>query len=125
MSADEWPRVREAMSTPVRTTEPETSLVDAAQQMRTHDISALLVTTEPLSIVTSTDVLDAVAAGQDVATLQAEDVMTTVVETIGPDAYLQEAAGQMSRGGVKHLPVVDGEDCVGMVTSTDITSYHS
>jgi CBS domain-containing protein len=53
--------VRECMSTPVETVATETSLVEAAQTMRNASISALVVMSEPRSIVTSTDFVDAVA----------------------------------------------------------------
>ena len=90
--------------------------------MREHDISALVVTTSPPSIVTSTDVLDTVAAGRDPAETAVRDVMTSSVEVVPPDLRLEEVAAMMTSLGIKHLPVVEGDDYVGMVSSTDVTA---
>lgn len=113
------------MSSPVETAEASTPLPAAARTMREADISALVVPGETLSIVTTTDLLDALADGRDLASLRIEEVMTDVAETVPPEAFLEEAAGVMTRRGFKHLPVVDDGDLVGMVTSTDITAQRA
>jgi CBS domain-containing protein len=53
--------------------------------------------------------------------MQIKDVMTRDVQVIGPDATLQEAAGQMKSLDVGPLPVCDGRRLVGMVTDRDVT----
>jgi CBS domain-containing protein len=53
--------------------------------------------------------------------VQVKDVMTTSVETIGPDSPLQEAAERMKALDVGPLPVCDGHRLVGMITDRDIT----
>jgi len=114
-------RVADLMSTPLLTVSPGATVVEAAATMREREVSALVVTTAPPSIITSTDVLDAVAEGREVADLRVSDVMTESVETVPPDLRLEEAAAMMTNFGISHLPVVD-EDFVGMVSSTDITA---
>jgi len=114
-------RVADLMSTPLLTVSPDATVVEAAATMREREVSALVVTTAPPSIITSTDVLDAVAEGREVADLRVSDVMTASVETVPPDLRLEEAAAMMTNFGISHLPVVD-EDFVGMVSSTDITA---
>mgnify|MGYP006303072619 CR=1 FL=1 len=116
--------VREIMSTPLQTVEKDATVMDATKRMRDRDINALVVETTPRAILSSTDVLDAVAAGRDVTELQVADVMTTDVETATPDLYMEEVAAMMTTYGIKHLPVVD-DDYVGMVSSTDVTSHLS
>lgn len=49
------------------------------------------------------------------------EVMTREVETIAPEASVQEAARLMSELNVGALPVCDGDAQVGMVTDRDIT----
>ena len=112
------------MSTPLETISADATVIEAARRMRAKDISALVVTTSPRAIVSSTDVLDAVAEGEDVAELQVRDVMTTDVETAAPDLYMEEVAAMMTTYGIKHLPVVD-DDYVGMISSTDVTAHLS
>ncbi|MFC6794013.1 CBS domain-containing protein [Halobaculum halobium] len=112
------------MSTPLETIAKDATVREAARRMRAKNINALVVVTTPRAIVSNTDVVDAVAEGRDVSSLRVEDVMTTDVETVTPDLYMQEVAEMMTTYGIKHLPVVDG-DYVGMISSTDVTAYLS
>jgi CBS domain-containing protein len=121
MDAERGTRVEELMSTPLLTVSRNATVVEAAATMREHEVSALVVTTSPPSIITSTDVLDAVAEGRNVAELLVSDVMTESVETVPPNLRLEEAAAMMTNFGINHLPVVD-DDFVGMISSTDITA---
>lgn len=116
--------VEEVMSTPLETISKDVTVLEAVQRMREKDINALVVLTMPRAIISSTDVLDAIADGRDISELQVEDVMTTDVETVTPDLYMEEVAAMMDTYGIKHLPVVD-EDYVGMISSTDVTAILS
>lgn len=109
------------MSTPLLTIRRDATLVEAAAKMRDNEVSALIVTTAPPSIITSTDVLNAVAEGRDVTDLLVSDAMTESVETVPPDLRIEEAAAMMTNFGINHLPVVD-DDFVGMISSTDIAA---
>lgn len=42
------------------------------------------------------------------------------VKTVAPDASLHEVASIMAEENVHHLPVVDGDAVVGMITSHDV-----
>lgn len=116
--------VRDVMSTPLETISEDATVIEAVQRMREKDINALVVPTTPRAIISSTDVLDAVAEGRDVSELRVGDVMTRNVETATPDLYVEEVAAMMTTYGIKHLPVVD-DDYVGMVSSTDIMALLS
>ncbi|QLG28125.1 CBS domain-containing protein [Halorarum halophilum] len=124
MSTNNRTTVEDVMSTPLETISKDASVMEAAQRMREKEISALIVLTSPRSIISSTDVLDAVADGRDTSELQVSDVMTTDVETAAPELYMEEAAAMMATYGIKHLPVVD-DDYVGMISSTDVTAHLS
>jgi CBS domain-containing protein len=52
--------------------------------------------------------------------MQVSDVMTRDIETIPPDASLQQAAQAMEAIGVGSLPVCDGRRLVGTLTDRDI-----
>ena len=52
--------------------------------------------------------------------MQVCDVMTRDVETIAPDASLQQAAEAMEAMGVGSLPVCDGRRLAGAITDRDI-----
>jgi CBS domain-containing protein len=122
MSTQDRIRVADIMTTPIETIPADTTLVEAATKMRQDGFNALLVTTAPPSIITSTDVLAAVAQGQDVSTLDVTDVMTESVETVPPGLPINEAAQMMTTYGISHLPVVE-DDYIGMVSQTDITAH--
>lgn len=124
MGSQDRPTVEDVMSTPLETIAEDATVMEAAQRMRDEDISALVVRTTPRSIVSKTDVLDAVANGRDIQNLDVADVMTTNVETITPDIYMEQAAAMMDTYGIKHLPVVD-DDYVGMISSTDVAAHLS
>jgi CBS domain-containing protein len=53
--------------------------------------------------------------------MQLREVMTRNVETVRPDASLEEAARKMDDLNVGPLPVCDGDRLVGLVTDRDIT----
>lgn len=115
------PRVRDIMSSPVETIQSDTPLSEAARQMRSEDIHALLVTTSPPSIITSSDIMQAVAQENDTTEMTVSDLMTESVETVPPTLRAGEAAAMMTTFGISHLPVLDGGDYVGIISLADVT----
>ena len=113
--------VSDVMSTSLVTVSPDAAVTDAATTMHEAEISALLVPTTEVGIVTSTDVIRTLAEGLDPDDTPVSAVMTEAVETVPPGLRLTEAAAMMENFGISHLPVVD-DDFVGMVSSTDITA---
>jgi IMP dehydrogenase len=123
MATDSPVLVADVMSTPLETISANATLQTAAKQMREDDISGLFIPGSTAGIVTMTDVVDAVAAGEDPAEIEVADVMTAPVERVTTDVELNQAAEMMTTYGIKHLPVIDDHgDYVGMVSSTDVTS---
>ena len=126
MPMEEGVTVEEVMSTLLETISKGATVMEAAKTMRENDINALVVTTSPPSIITSTDILDATASGHNPSELNVSEVMTTSVETVSPDLFLEEIAAMMTSLGINHLPVVDVyDDYIGMVSSTDVTAQLS
>lgn len=115
------PRVREIMSAPVETVPRDAPVSEAASRMRAEGINALLVSTSPPSIITSADILGAVAEGRDVSGRVVSELMTESVETVPPTLRAAEAAAMMTSLDIDHLPVVDSGDYVGIISSSDIT----
>jgi CBS domain-containing protein len=52
--------------------------------------------------------------------MQVREIMTREVETIPPDASLQQAASAMEAMGVGSLPVCDGQRLTGVITDRDL-----
>ena len=73
-------------------------------------------------IFTERDVLRAVGSTVDVQVESVASWMTEDPVTSGPDIDTEEAAGVMISGGFRHLPVVDDNRIVGIVSLRDLLS---
>lgn len=123
METDTPVLVEEVMSTPLETVSRSATLEEAARKMRDHDINALFVPGASPGIVTTTDVVSAVADGLDLSEVTVAEGMTAPVERVSTAEELTEAAAMMTNFGIKHLPVIDSDgDYVGMVSTTDLTT---
>ena len=115
------PVARKVMSRTLLTVAPEDPLKEMAERMVSRDVGAALVTEgeKLVGIVTERDVLRAVARGIDEGTRVA-DLMTPDPETMEPDESTQHAAVLMIHGGFRHLPIVEGDEVVGMLSIRDL-----
>lgn len=124
MRVDTTTPVGEAMSAPLVTISRRATLREAAVLMRERDISSLFVPGASAGIVTTTDVVTAVAEDRDLSAVTVGEVMTADVERVTTAQELGEAAAMMTALGIKHLPVVDDDgDYVGMLSTTDLASF--
>ena len=73
-----------------------------------------------VGIITERDILRATAQDLDVDTLTVGEVMTRDVVTTTADVSLHDAARVMAQHWIRHLPVVDGDRVVGMLSQRDI-----
>ncbi|WP_424004458.1 cyclic nucleotide-binding/CBS domain-containing protein [Haloarcula salina] len=122
MASEEAVHIEDVMSTPLETISADATVREAATQMREQDINGIFVPGAEAGIITTTDIVAAVAAGEDLSSATVADVMTAPVERVTTSLELGEAAAMMTNFGIKHLPVIDEhQDYVGMVSSTDIT----
>lgn len=115
-------RVR-AMYTPdVLSAGANEDLIEVAARMRFHEVGALLVFYRGVlqGIVTERDLVSAVAEGADPATATVERYMTRDPVTVTPDTDVAEAAALMLNLGVRHLPVVEDGQVVGMLSARDL-----
>jgi CBS domain-containing protein len=115
------PVARDHMSRDLLTVSPGDSLSEVAQRMVDRDVGAVLVMdgSDLSGILTERDVLRAVAAGIEDKTVVA-DFMTRDPETMAPEDTTQHAATLMIHGGFRHLPLVEGDEVVGMLSIRDL-----
>ena len=74
-----------------------------------------------IGIVTERDLTRCVLAkGLDAKETRLEEVMTKNPVTISPDDLAMDALQKMCELGFRHLPIVDGERVVGMVSVRDL-----
>lgn len=115
--------VRLVMASPVATVDVGASVLDAAAQLVADEIGAVLVTgAGPLGLLSERDVLTLVATGTDLAAVQVGEVMTPDVVWVRPEESVTEAGERMLAAGVRHLPVGDGREAVGVVSLRDLAA---
>ena len=73
-----------------------------------------------VGIITERDILRATAQNRDLDALTVGDVMTREVLTTTADVALHDAARVMAQHWIRHLPVVQGDQVVGMLSQRDI-----
>ena len=115
------PLIDEHMTRNLLTVSAEGTLGDAAAAMAARGVGAVVVLEGDsiAAILTERDVMKAVAAGKDGSAPVAE-WMTRHPDTIEPGDTTDHAASLMIHGGFRHLPVVDGEQLVGIVSIRDL-----
>jgi CBS domain-containing protein len=117
--------VDQLMSRPVETVTPETPIRDAAAALVRHDVGALVVLDERdrlEGILTATDFVLLVRDGTASADATVGEFARTDVITTTRDAPASDVAATMLDRRIHHVPVVDGDDVVGMVTSVDLAA---
>ena len=115
------PVVRNHMSRDLLSAEPGDSMTEVAQRMVERDLGAVLVLDGErlVGIMTERDIMRAVARGLH-ADAVVVDYMSRDPETIEPDDSTQHAAVLMIHGGFRHLPVVERDTVVGMLSIRDL-----
>jgi transposase-like protein/CBS domain-containing protein len=117
--------VRDIMSTQLVTVEPSANLTEAVHAMSAGRSGSVLVLQAGslVGIFTERDILRALAhsAKADLARVSSvTQWMSPDPETIEPDTTVAEALNQMLFGGFRHLPVMDEDAVVGMVSMRDL-----
>jgi CBS domain-containing protein len=116
-------QVREGMSPMIVTTGPGHTLRDAARLMSQRSVGAAIVM-DPEGhgpgILTERDILHSIGAGQDPDRELVGEHLTSEAVYAAPNWSLEEAAAAMTRGGFRHLIVVEGGETVGVLSVRDI-----
>ena len=107
------------------TLQPNATVREACQCMRDPRVGAILVTEGDrrlLSIFTGRDAVHRVLAdGKSAATTKLDEVMTRDPTTIPPGKTAIEALRLMQDGRYRHVPIVDGDKVVGIVSRYDFS----
>ena len=92
--------------------------------MRSAKIGALLVMRDDrlVGILTERDILNKVVAENRAPDeVEVHEIMTTEVVVISPGRSVRDAMRIVTRKHLRHLPVVDDGQLVGMVSAGDLT----
>ena len=110
----------------LQTLDPDASVKAAASLMGSNRISAILVLKNDrlIGIVTERDMTAKVLAnGLDPEATKISEVMTSNPDCLSPSDSPNSALQIMSERGYRHLPVLDGEEAVGMVSIRDLYAF--
>ena len=106
----------------VWTTTPDTSVYDALQVMADKDIGALLVieNDKMVGIISERDYArKVILQGKASKSTKVSEIMTRDVLTIHPDQTVEEAMEIMGRRHIRHLPVVEDNHVIGVISIMD------
>lgn len=123
-------RVQEVMSRDLILIAAQQPAMAAWQLLSHHQVKALPVVDEAgrlTGIITLHDlmidrVLQQPRGAVDLAELRVADLMTRKVSTARHDQPLYDLVGAFSDGGLHHMPVMDGEQLVGILTQSDMVA---
>jgi CBS domain-containing protein len=110
------------MQKQVVTAKPSVTLREACEVMSKLHIGSLVIMEENriTGIITSTDVLKAIARGENPDKTTLSEIMSRNVITIAPDERIEKAVEIMMEKKIKRLPVVENDKLIGIVTASDI-----
>ena len=116
--------VRDIMSSPVIAMGEDAPANRVAELMDKHGLGCIIVTNKegkPLGIITERDlVVRVLAKNAKPDTLKANEVMTSPLITIEPDATISDAARKMSKLDIRRLGVIYKKQITGLLSSKDI-----
>ena len=115
--------VRDAMTSEVLTITPTRTLRDAARAMSEQNVGAIVVLDPEQpgpGILSERDIMRSLAAGEGPDDELVQDHLTANVVFAEADWSLEKAAEAMTRGGFRHLVVVNGGQLEGMLSMRDI-----
>jgi CBS domain-containing protein len=107
----------------VITISPDRSVADAVAKLAKHQIGALVVTDSDgrlRGILSERDVIRVLSQDSDALGLTVRAVMTTNVVVGLPQDDVISVANVMTERRFRHLPVIDGDDLIGIVSIGDV-----
>ena len=115
---------RDLMTPDPQCVKEDQTLVEAARLLRDLDVGAMPICGNDdrlKGMLTDRDiVVKCIARGGDPATTIAGSLSTVRAVTVSADDDIRDALNLMQRHQVRRLPVIDGQDLVGIISQGDI-----
>ena len=105
---------------------PNDTVFSALEKMVENNIGALLVLDQGKfeGIFTETDYArKVILKGKASKETQIKEIMTERPVTVTPDTTMEECMSLMTSRYIRHLPVFEGKDLVGLISIGDIVKY--
>jgi CBS domain-containing protein len=102
---------------------PGMSVFDALKQLADHNVGAMMVLGQGklVGVFSERDYTRKIAlAGKSSKETQVSDIMTAKVLTVSPQTGTRACMALMSQNNIRHLPIVDGDKVLGMISIRDI-----
>jgi CBS domain-containing protein len=106
----------------------EASVLEAVKKMVEENVGSLLVTQagQIRGIVTERDYLRRVALeGRTDSDIPVGEIMSSPLIVVEPDTSVDECMALMTDRRIRHLPVVDGGEVVGVISIGDLVKFQS
>ena len=136
VDAESWPSPRrsyaravtvlgEIMTRDPVTVAPEDTLGEAAEKMERNQVGSAIVSDygRMIGILTERDLLRAVAGRTHSSEARVREWMTKDPVTATEAMEAEEAARILLERGFRHLPVVEGERAIGIVSIRDVMQW--
>ena len=110
-------------SSNVVTVGPGQSLREAVDLLAEHNIGALIVVEEPgrpIGIISERDIIREAARNETVLAQTVSRAMTKDLITASPEDDLEAVLQTMTAKRFRHLPIMDGERLIGVISIGDV-----
>ncbi len=102
---------------------PDASVFEALQVLARYEVGALIVMydTQLVGVVSERDYTRKVALlGKNSKEVKVAEIMTADVLTVTPETRTHVCMALMSQKRIRHLPVVQGDTVIGMISIRDL-----
>jgi CBS domain-containing protein len=120
-------QLADLMTREVLSVAPEDTIGEAAQKMVERRVGSAIVLDygRLIGIFTERDLMRAVADRVHSSEARVREWMTADPVTVTPEISAEEAARTMLTNGFRHLPVVEGDRAVGIISIRDVARWIS
>lgn len=116
-------QIKDVMTQNPTTCESSTTVFEAAKQMASEDVGPIPVVESGrlVGLVTDRDfVVRVLAEGRDPSSTTLGEIASSNLETVQPSDELDQALRIMASSQVRRLPVVEGDQLVGIIAQADV-----
>ena len=111
----------------VKTVTPDETALELSEQLRAAQIGAMIVSDDGSSIdgiISERDLAYGLAAhGRELPRIAVSKLMTKVVLVCSPEDSITDVMKLMTQRRIRHLPVKDGDQLVGIISIGDVLKH--